>query len=130
MPNDLLQAEGGAPTAVGKTLPPSARSPQLSALFDAATGGDDLLACRRAPLQAAHRHRLLQTAVGEQLDLAMIAPDEPRFRERLRRHRTVHLREIVETNHLGVDAEWVGEAALRQAARDRHLAALERGLAT
>src|SRR5206468_3317737 len=51
------------------------------------------------------------------------------FRQRLRRDFAIHLRQIVEANHFGIDAEWVGEAALRQPTCDRHLATLERGLA-
>src|SRR5215213_6038033 len=97
-------------------------------LLDLSTGGDDRLAGLGADLEAAHRDRCRHVAVGQNLHRTL-SPNEPRRAKRLGRDLALELRELVETNDVRLLAEWVGEAALRQPARERHLSALEARLA-
>src|SRR5256714_6336049 len=99
-----------------------------SLLWASPPGRHDLFARRGALLPPAHRPRARGLAVREQLDLAVIAPTEPRLGERFRRDFAAHFLEIVEANYLGFLTKWIREATLRQAACDRHLSALERRL--
>src|SRR4051812_15236644 len=94
-------------------------------LLDAASGRDNLVTRAGAHLDAAHRDRLADLAVGEHLDRALAQVNEPRLGQRLRRDLARHTGEIGERDNLVLHAEHVGEAALRNAARERHLTALE-----
>src|SRR5256885_13729766 len=102
-------------------VPPPRAAPLSPLLWPAPPGRHDLVARRGAHLHAAHRHRARELAVREQLDLAVIAPNEPRLGERFRRDFAAHFLEIVEANYLGFLAKWIREPTLRQAACDRHL---------
>src|SRR5688572_2266982 len=97
-------------------------------LLDLSTGGDDRLAGLGADLEAAHRDRRGHFAVRQHLHRTL-SPHEPCLAKRLRRDLALELRELVETNDVRLLAERVREAALRQPARERHLPALEAGLA-
>src|ERR1041385_8033290 len=96
-------------------------------LLDAAAGGDDLLARARGHLHTAYGECLADLAVGEHLDRALAALDHARRGERVARDLRPgrHFREVLETDDLRLHAERVREPALRQTARERHLAALE-----
>src|SRR6476661_2719569 len=97
-------------------------------LLDLAARGDDHLAGGCADLQAAHRDRLRELAVGQHLHRSLTL-HQPGRAQRIGRHLAIEQRELVETDDVRFLAERVREAALRQPARERHLAALEAGLA-
>src|SRR5688572_16271447 len=100
-------------------------------VLDAASGRHDLLARAGAHLQPAHGDRALDPAVGEHLRRPLAGADDARLDERLRRRLGAlgQPLQVLEPHQLVGDAERVGEAALRDAARQRHLAALELRLA-
>src|SRR5947209_12052118 len=93
-------------------------------LLDLSTGGDDRLAGFGADLEATHRHRPGDFAVRQHLHRSLPL-DEPRRAQGVRRHLSLEQRELVETDDVRLFAERVREAALRQPARERHLATLE-----
>src|SRR4051812_43065622 len=97
-------------------------------LLDRAARGDDRLTGRCADLEAAHRDRLRQLAVGQHLHRSLTL-HEARRAERIGCHLALEQRELVEPDDVRFLAERVGEAALRQPARERHLTALELRLA-
>jgi hypothetical protein len=94
-------------------------------------GRFDLRLGTGADLHAAHRERAPDFTVGKQLRRSMPRPDQSCRHQRFRRHVvTDDLGQVVETDFLRILLERVGEPALRNAARDRHLAAFEMRLAT
>src|SRR3954471_7811994 len=97
-------------------------------LLDLATRGDDRLAGGCADLEAAHRDRLRELAVGQHLHPSLTL-HQPRLAQGVGRHLAVEQRELVEADDVRFLAERIREAALRQPARERHLAALELRLA-
>src|SRR5215203_3451135 len=100
-------------------------------LLDAAAGRQDLLACARADLQPAHRHRDGELAIGQHLRRALPCRDQSGREQRLDRDLGVRPEqlEVAEAHDLVLLTERVREPALRDAARHRHLAALEVRLA-
>src|SRR5687767_5755559 len=101
----------------------------ISVLY-AAPGRKDFLARAIAHAHAANSHRLLDLAVGQQLRRALARANQSRFRERLSRDfLPANVLEVAEAHDLVLDAERILEAALRQPARHRHLAAFEVRLA-
>src|SRR6476659_4873815 len=97
-------------------------------LLDRAAGGDDRLAGLGADLEAAHRDRRRDFAVRQHLHRT-VAPHEPCGTQAVGRDLALDLRELVEADDVRLLAERIGEAALRQPARGRHLTALESRLA-
>src|SRR3954467_10782884 len=97
-------------------------------LLDLSAGGDDRLAGLGADLEATHRDCAGHFAIRQHLHRSLPL-HESRRAQRVRRHLTTEQRELVEANDVGLLAERIGEAALRQPARERHLAALELRLA-
>src|SRR4051812_25251728 len=98
-------------------------------LLDASAGGDALLARACAQADAFHLDGFLELTVCQDLELALRAVDQPSFLHRFGRDVAVDALEIAEANDLRLLAEWIREAALRHARRDRHLTALELRLA-
>src|SRR5688500_14360345 len=97
----------------------------MSVLY-AAPGRQAFLKRAIAHLHTANGNRLRHVAVGEQLRRTLARANQSRLDERLRRDFVAaHVLQVAETHDLMLRAERVGEAALRQAARHRHLAALE-----
>src|SRR6478609_451821 len=97
-------------------------------LLDRATSGDDRLTRLGADLEATHRDRRRDFAVRQHLHRTL-APHETRGAQAVGRHLAPDLRELVEADDARLLAEGVGEPALRQPARERHLTALEARLA-
>src|SRR5688500_3004431 len=97
-------------------------------LLDAASGRDDLLPRRGAGLHAANGHGVRDLAIGEQLRRALPRADEARLEQGLGIH-IAQVGELAQANDLGLLAERVREPALRDTARQRHLAAFEVRLA-
>src|SRR3954454_9273968 len=97
-------------------------------LLDRATGGDDRLTRLGADLEATHRDRCRDFAVRQHLHWT-VASHEPSRAQALGRDLALDLRELIEANDARLLAERVGEPALRQPARERHLTALEARLA-
>src|SRR6476646_9246116 len=102
----------------------------LSAMsvLDAASGRDNCVTRGLAHLDAAHGHRLRQLAVGEELRRTLAAADQPLLHQRLARD-LAHLGDVGQRDDLMLHLERVREPALRQATRQRHLAAFELRLA-
>jgi hypothetical protein len=102
-------------------------------LLYAASGRFDLLACARAHPDSPDRYRAGQLSIGEHLSRALARADEAGLNEGLPRHfgpfRNAPL-EVAQTNDLMLDPKDIRETTLRQAARERHLAALELRLAS
>src|SRR5438132_526497 len=96
-------------------------------VLHAASGRHDLLARTRAHLDSANRVRGADVTVGEQLRRPLAAANEPGRRQRFLGDFAAlgQPAQILEAHRLVLHAENVGEAALRQASRERHLAALE-----
>src|SRR6266511_4900898 len=95
-----------------------------------AAGGGDLLSRLAAELVRAHRQLLRDVAATQNLDDPR-ARDEAVLPQQLRRHVGARLEPVhqrVEVDHLVFDAAVIVEAALRHAAVERHLAALEAAL--
>src|SRR5260221_3966249 len=97
-------------------------------LLDASAGGENRLARFRAHLETAHRHRTRDGAVREHFH-GPARLHEPRRAQRVARHLAVDRRKLIETDDIRLLAERIRETALRQPARERHLAALELRLA-
>ena len=99
-------------------------------LLDAAAGRDDLLAGAGADLEATHRHRAARSrrspAPSPDPCSRLIRPASRSARASSRRSSSMRDRRDARP---GLLAERIGEAALRQATRDRHLAAFEVRLA-
>src|SRR5215213_9650274 len=93
-------------------------------LLDVSAGGDDRLAGLGADLEAAHRDRRRDFAVRQHLHRSL-PPHESCRAQRIGRHVTLDLRELIEADHVRLLTKWVREAALRQTTRQRHLSALE-----
>src|SRR5687768_16825912 len=102
-------------------------------LLDAAAGRFDLFARARAHPDSANRYGAREIAIGEHLCRALARTDEAGLHERLARDfgtlRHAAL-EIAQTNDLVLNPKDIGEPTLRQAPRQRHLAALELRLAS
>src|ERR1041385_2859307 len=95
-----------------------------------ATGCRDLFRRLAAELVRAHRQLLRHVAARQHLDLAA-APHQAALAQQFRRHdgvRVEPLRDGVEVDDGVLDAERVVEAALRDAAMQRHLSAFEAAL--
>src|SRR4051812_1629759 len=97
-------------------------------LLDAAASRDDLLARAGAEANALRLDGLRDLAVGQHLEL-LAGFDEACRGERLHRHVAADALEVRQADQLRFLAERIGEAALRHATRDRHLAAFELRLA-
>src|SRR3954465_15531306 len=97
-------------------------------LLDLTAGGDDRLTGLGADLEAAHRDRRGHFAVRQHLHRSL-ASHEASGAQRVGRDLALELRQLVEPNDVRLLAERVGEATLRQPARERHLPALEARLA-
>src|SRR6187549_2030146 len=100
-------------------------------LLDAAARRFDAGPRTGADLHAAHDDGACQLAVAKDLCRTLPEFDNAGFRQRLTRYFRAfgHRRDVVECHDLRLYAERVGEATLRDAARERHLAALEARLA-
>jgi hypothetical protein len=96
-----------------------------------ASGRFDFLPGARAQLDAAHRDALRSIAIREKLRRAFAFTDQARFCQSFFRHLGAfrQLREIVESDDLMLYTKDIRETALWHTAGDRHLAALELGLA-
>src|SRR4051794_20373454 len=95
-----------------------------------AAGGSDLFGRLAAELVRPYRERLGDVAAGEHLDVAALA-DEPVLAQQLRRDLGAGVEPLgdrIEVHHLVLDAERIVEPALRHAAVERHLTALESAL--
>src|SRR5690606_18909836 len=97
-----------------------------SVLLAAAAGGLDLRARRAAELVGDDRQRPRQLTVTEHLDQRAAADQTP-LGHALGRHLTLEPLELVQVDHRVAGLEDVGEPALRHAADERHLPALEAG---
>jgi hypothetical protein len=101
-------------------------------LLDAASGRFDLLTCASAHPYTANGDGALEIAIGEHLCRAFARADESRRNERISCHfgslRKARL-EIAQTNDLMLNPKDIGETALWQPSRERHLATLEMRLA-
>jgi hypothetical protein len=101
-------------------------------LLDAASGRFDLLTCASAHPDTANGDGALEIAIGEHLCRAFARTDESRCDERISRDlgslRETRL-EIAQTNDLMLNPKDIGETALWEASRERHLATLEMRLA-
>src|SRR5687767_405660 len=94
-------------------------------VLDAAARRDDLLTRAGAHLDAAQRHWARDLAVGEHLHGSILS-DHAGCDQALRRDLALaNASQIAETHDLVGDAERIGEAALGNAPRHWHLAALE-----
>src|SRR5215471_13807460 len=105
-------------------------APPLRQHLCRAARGGDFFRGLAAELVRANRQLLRDVAAREHLDAAR-ARDEPVRAQQLRCHFSPGvelLRDRVEVHHLVLDAERVVEPALRHAAVQRHLAALEPAL--
>src|SRR6185312_2574276 len=96
-------------------------------VLDAASGRDNTLTHRRAHPDPADRHGARQRAVGQQLGRSLPLPDQSRLDEDVGRDVVLRLQiiDVTQVHDLRLHPEWIGEAALGQPARQRHLAALE-----
>src|SRR5687768_10375891 len=102
-------------------------------LLDAAAGRFDLFARTRAHLDSTYGDSARQIAICEHLSRTLARTDQAGCNESLsRRFRTRRqtLLEIAQTNDLVLDPKDIGETALWQPSRERHLAALELRLST
>jgi hypothetical protein len=96
-----------------------------------ASGRFDFLPGACAQLNAAHSDALRRIAIREKLRRTFPFSDQARFRQGFFRHLGAfrQFREIVETDDLMLYTKDIRETTLWQTASERHLAALELGLA-
>src|SRR5579872_568762 len=96
-------------------------------VLDAASGRDNTVTHRRAHPDAADGHRARERAVRQQLGGSLALPDQSRLDEHVGRDLVFRrqLVDVTQVHDLRLHPEWIGEAALGQTARERHLAALE-----
>src|SRR6185312_591023 len=96
-------------------------------VLDAASGRDNTVTHRCAHADAADGHRARERAVRQQLGGAFTLSDQSRLDEHVGRDLVFRrqLVDVTQVHDLRLHPEWIGEAALGQTARERHLAALE-----
>src|SRR5688572_8584889 len=99
--------------------------------LDAASRRENLLPSRRAHLDAAHRHGTRELAVGKHFGRTLPAMHPALLGKRFLRHlgSLGPMVQCIQGNDLVLHAKLIGESALRQPPRERHLTALEVGLA-
>src|ERR1039458_7749236 len=94
--------------------------------FDLAAGFFDLLLGRLGKLVGMYSDRLGQLALTEHLHQCVLGSDDANLAQQLGRDLALaQARQPFQVHYFVLDPENVGEAALRQAAVQRHLAALE-----
>jgi hypothetical protein len=100
--------------------------------FYSASGRFDFLTSASAHLDATYCHTLGRIAIREKLGGALTLTDQSRFSQGLLGNFGAFGQpgEVVETHDLVLDTKDIREPALGDAPRERHLAALELGLAT
>jgi hypothetical protein len=95
--------------------------------FYSASGRFDFLTSASAHLDSSNRYALSGITVREKLRWTLSLTDQARLGERFFRNFGAFWKacKVIQTHDLVLDAEDVGEPALWNAARERHLSALE-----
>jgi hypothetical protein len=95
--------------------------------FYSASGRFDFLTSASAHFDSANRKSLRRVAIGEKLGWTLSFADQSRLCKRLFRHFGAFRQpgKVVETHDLMLNAKDIGEPTLWNAARERHLTALE-----